>query len=106
MNGTIKAKQLIADIFSNPLFDKTKVINTSLEVFEEYKTSKCYYIRKISPYAERVIVVNFKKCRHLYNKNCNRLLLFTTVLSFEEEKNAIELPDDFISSILELINFL
>lgn len=107
MNEVVKAKQLIADIFSNPLYDKTNVINTSLEFFEEDKTSKCYYIRKIHHCAERVIVVgNFTTNRHLYNKNCHRLLSFTTSLFFEEEKNAIELPNDFISSILELINFL
>lgn len=87
MNEVVKAKQLIVDIFSNPLYDKTKAINTSLEFFKEDKTSKCYYIRKISPYAERVIVVgNFKTNGHLYNKNLHRLLLFTTKFLLEEEK--------------------
>lgn len=104
----LKAKQLVADVFDNPLFEF--LVKDLLELFTKYKTSKCYYVSDIryirnGPKRDCVIVVasDFKTCQNYYSKNNNNMLSFAKKFN---HKNMIELSDNFMPSILNMVAFI
>lgn len=104
MNAIEKAKQLVTDVFNDPYYPTS--VRLLLTLLEENKTSKCYYV----PRAQRnlikmegiMIITNSSGMYNYYNKSHDKLISF----SKQGHKASIQLPDDFICSVLELVNFL